>query len=322
MILITGSNGFIGSALFSYLKESGVKVRGTLRKKLDAPEFLEDYYYVGELNSNTSWKDSLSNVKTVVHTAAIVHREAKKESKEILETYREVNTAGTINLAKQSAEEGVKRFIFISTIKVNGESTSTDNQFKDSDHPNPIDAYSISKFEAELGLQEIAQQTEMEVVIIRPTLIYGPGVKANFLSLFNFVSKNYPLPFGLVKNNRRSFLYIDNLLNLIKVCIDHPNAANQLFLVSDDSSFSTYELISMMRRALNQNPRLFNVPLFLFKLAASISGNRKLLDKLLGSLEVDIKKTCDTLNWEPIYNTEEGLKRTAISLNIYQEKDN
>ncbi len=228
-----------------------------------------------------------------------------------LEDFREVNTHGTLNLAQQAADAGVKRFIFISSIKVNGESTELGLPFKSDDHFIPTDPYGLSKYEAEVGLRKIAEKTGMEVVIIRPPLVYGPGVKANFAAMMKWVNKGLPLPFGGIKNNKRSLVSVDNLVDLIITCIDHPKAVNQTFLVSDDEDLSTSQLLSNMASALNVPNRLLPIPASWLSLVAKLLGKPAIAQRLCGSLQVDISKTKKLLNWRPPYSTAECMKKTA-----------
>lgn len=225
--------------------------------------------------------------------------------------YREVNTFGTINLAKQAIQAGVKRFIFISSIKANGEITEVDMPFKSDDKRSPKDGYGLSKSEAEEQLLKLAEETGLEVVIIRPTLVYGPGVKANFASLMNLVSKGIPLPFGCITNNKRSLVSVDNLVDLIITCIDHPKAANQVFLVSDDHDVSTSAMVREMAKALGKATWQLPVPIWCYNLTGKLFNKSDVVDRLTGSLQVDITHTKETLGWIPPQSLEEGFKQTA-----------
>jgi UDP-glucose 4-epimerase len=228
-----------------------------------------------------------------------------------------VNLEGTIALARQAVKFGVKRFIFISSIKVNGEETIIGKPFTADDEPAPRDPYGVSKAEAEQALLGLAATTGMEVVIIRPVLVYGPGVKANFRMLMKWLSKGIPLPLGLVRN-KRSLVALDNLVDLIITCIDHPAAANQVFLVSDGEDLSTTELLQRVGKALGKSARLIPVPACLINIAAMLIGKREVSKRLLGSLQVDISKTCKLLDWAPPVSVDEALKRTTQS--FLQEK--
>jgi len=227
-----------------------------------------------------------------------------------LTEYRNVNYEGTLNLARQAVHVGVKRFIFISSIKVNGEETILGKPFTADDVPNPVDPYGVSKAETEQALLELAASTELEVVIIRPVLVYGPGVKANFRSLIKWVSKGVPLPLGFIRN-KRSLVALDNLVDLTVTCIDHPNAVNQIFLVSDGEDLSTTELLQRVCSALNRPTRLLPVPVWIISFAATLIGKRDVAQRLLGSLQVDISKTQDVLGWSPPVSVDNALQKTA-----------
>ncbi|MDO6639183.1 SDR family oxidoreductase [Shewanella sp. 5_MG-2023] len=305
-ILLTGASGFIGRNLLKSLNGFNVS---TLGGKGDP--FSNGYEYDRvEINSLTDFTECLKDISVVVHCAARAHVMSDISS-DPLQEYREVNTFGTLNLARQSVAAGVKRFIFISSIKVNGESTSFGMPYKHSDPHNPQDFYGQSKSEAELQLIELSNKTDLEVVIIRPTLVYGPGVKANYSSLLNLVSKGLPLPFGLINDNKRSLVSVKNLVDLIITCISHSKAINQVFLVSDDHDVSTASIVKHMSVGLGKSSRLLPVPLWCFRLAGKLLGKSDVVDRLLGSLQVDIKHTKDTLGWTPPQTLEEGFKDTA-----------
>jgi UDP-glucose 4-epimerase len=227
-----------------------------------------------------------------------------------LSEYRDVNVHGTLNLARQAAEAGVKRFIFLSSIKVNGEQTQPGRPFRANDVPAPADPYGISKMEAEMGLRAIAQQTNMEVVIIRPPLVYGPGVKANFASMVKWLQRGVPLPLGAI-DNRRSLLALDNLVDLIVTCTHHPAAANQTFLVSDGEDVSTSELLRRMGGALGRPARLISVPQRILESAAFLLGKEEMARRLFSSLQVNMDITCRLLNWTPPLTLGQGLLRAA-----------
>jgi len=219
-----------------------------------------------------------------------------------------VNSLGTLNLACQAAKAGVSRFIFISTVKVNGERTEKDKPFRFNNPSMPEDAYGISKSEAEFGLRALSKQTGMEVVIIRSPLVYGPGVKANFAAMMKLASKNLPLPLGAI-HNKRSLVALDNLVDLIVTCIDHPKAANETFLVSDDQDVSTTELLNKMTVAAGKKPWLIPVPMKLIQLGAAVLGKKAVADRLCGNLQVDISHTKEVLGWTPPIMLEQGLAR-------------
>jgi len=257
------------------------------------------------------WLSSLESIDCVIHLAARVHV-SKDTAKDPLAEYRIVNVEKTLDLARQASSFGVKRFIFVSSVKVNGELTEKDMPFRADDIPNPQDPYGLSKCEAEAGLIKLAKETGMEVVVIRPPLVYGPGVKANFLSMIKMLDKGIPLPLGNV-SNKRSLVFVDNLVDLLIRVIDHPKAAGQVFLVSDDHDVSTTTLLRSISYALGKKAKLIPVPLFFLKAIFYLIGKPGLSQRLLGSLCLDISKTKKLLNWSPPICFEEGIKRTARS---------
>jgi nucleoside-diphosphate-sugar epimerase len=224
--------------------------------------------------------------------------------------YRRLNVESTLNLARQAVTRGVKRFVFLSSIKVNGDSTSLERPFTAEDMPNPIGAYAVSKHEAEEGLRQIGKQTGLEVVIIRPVLVYGPGVKANFLSMMRLIRRGIPLPFGAIRN-ARSLVAVDNLVDLVRTCLDHQAAPNQTFLVSDGEDISTPELLRRTAAAMDCPARLLAVPELILRSAATIVGKRSVGERLFGSLRVDIVKTRRLLGWNPPMSVDRALKNTA-----------
>jgi nucleoside-diphosphate-sugar epimerase len=245
----------------------------------------------------------------VVHAAARVHV-MNEIASDALAEFRKVNVEGTLRLAKRAAESGVKRFIFISSIKVNGESTLPGKPFKADDTPAPVDPYGISKHEAEQALRQLARETGMEVVIIRPPLVYGPGVKANFLSMLRWLNKGIPLPLGAIRN-QRSLVAIGNLVDLIITCIDHPAAANQTFLVSDGQDLSTTQLLRRLGNALGKKARLLPLPEWLLVAAAAVLRKQSVAQRICGSLQVDISKNRELLGWMPPINMDEAMRQTA-----------
>lgn len=260
---------------------------------------------VGDLNAETDWSDALSAVQVVLHIAARAHV-LKDEVADPLAEYRRVNVAGTLSLAYQAATAGVRRFIFISSIGVNGNTNS--RPFKADDQPDPAEPYAQSKWEAEQGLWQVQQETGMEVVVIRPPLVYGRGAPGNFGRLVGWVNRGVPLPLGAI-HNKRSLVGIDNLVDLIIRCIEHPAAANQVFLVGDGEDLSTTALLRGVGSAMGKPARLIPVPTRLLQFGAILLGKEALAQRLLGSLRVDISKTCELLEWKPPYTVEEGLKR-------------
>lgn len=302
--LVTGVNGFVGSCLSEMMLSKGLSVRGAVRDSSKASKKIPSLV-VGEINAHTNWHSALEGCDAVVHLASRVHV-MKEDSSDPLAKFREVNVEGTANLAHQAVKAGVKRFIFISSIKVNGESTCG-VPFNRSDNPHPQDPYGISKCEAEKVLIEISNNSAMEVVIIRPPLIYGPGVKGNLLSISRVVQKSLPLPLGGLKN-RRDMVSIYNLCDLIMLCLTHPSAANKTFLVSDDSAISTSELVTYMARGMGKKTFLLPAPVKIMEFVARVFNKSSITDRLFGSLEVDISDTKKALAWKPPYSVEESFK--------------
>lgn len=311
-LLVTGANGFVGRALCAESLRRGYAVCAALRHVEDNARLaLEEVEIiaVGTVNAATDWGNALAGCEAVVHLAARVHV-MRDEASDPLTEFRAVNVEGTLNLARQAAKAGVRRFIYLSSIKVNGEQTLPGQPFTEQDEPAPLDHYGISKYEAEEGLRKLAQQTRMEVVIIRPSLVYGPGVKANFLNMMRWLHKGVPLPFGSI-HNHRSLVALDNLLDLIGVCLEHPAAANQIFLVSDGEDLSTTTLLRRMADALGRPVCLMPMPAFLLEAGAALLGRRDMAQRLCGSLQVDISKARTLLGWSPPISVDEGLRRTA-----------
>jgi UDP-glucose 4-epimerase len=291
-ILLTGATGFVGKRLASSLVAETLHFVGR-----SAPEGVEGLFTKANLSGDTDFTECLKGIDVVIHAAARVHV-MKDPSNDPLSAFRAVNTVGTLNLARQAAAAGVKRFIFISTIKVNGDSTSNRLPFKFSDQPNPKEFYGISKHEAELGLQDVCMLTGMEFVIIRPPLVYGHGVKANFATMMSLAKLNLPLPLGGI-NNKRSLVALDNLVDLIKICVAHDGAKNQVFLVSDDNDISTSSLFKSMIRSVGKIPWLIRVPSKWIVVLGVTLGKKDLVDRLCGDLQVDIEHTKATLGWIP-----------------------
>jgi nucleoside-diphosphate-sugar epimerase len=308
-ILLTGASGFVGKAIFNAAQQRGLCVRPVFRS-LDSAKGHPDAVLVPGLDGAADWSQALQGIDVVIHAAARAHI-MREEALDPLVEYRLVNVQGTLNLARQAAAAGVGRFMFVSTIKVNGEATAPGHPFTADDAPAPEDAYSLSKAEAEAQLKLLAQETGMELTIIRPPLIYGPGVKGNLAYLISWVRRGLPLPLGGLSHNRRSLVGLDNLVNLILVCTDHPNAANQTFLVSDGEDLSTTELIRKVGKALRQPARLLWVPAGLISFMAALLGKKAVLGRLVGSLQVDIRKTCEMLDWKPSVAVDEGLRRAV-----------
>lgn len=309
-LLLTGASGFVGGAVAAQLSRLGT-VALLLAGRNPVPELMTSavFVQVAEMDAATNWAAALEDVEVVIHCAARVHVMSDTASDPLAE-FRKVNVAGTLNLARQAVAAGVKRFIFISSIKVNGERTALGRPFTADDLPAPVDAYGISKMEAEQGLRALAAESGLEAVIIRPVLVYGPGVKANFRSVMSWLNRGVPSPLGGLCN-RRSLVGLDNLVDLILTCIDHPAAANQTFLVSDGEDLSTTQLLQRMAQALGRSPRLLAVPAFLLEAAAAMLGKRAMAQRLCDSLQVDIGKTRDCLGWVPPVSVDVALAKTA-----------
>ena len=312
MILVTGSTGFVGGELISRLisESRSIDVVVAVRQlEISWPAEVRSFQ-VGELSISTDWSVPLTGVSSVVHCAARSHVMIDKSTDPLAE-FRRVNVEGSTNLARQAAAAGVKRFVYLSSVKVNGEFTKAGQPFSADDVPSPEDPYGVSKYEAEQLLKQIAIETGMEVVIIRPPLVYGPGVKANFESMMRWVARGVPLPLAAVTDNRRSLVALDNLVDLIVTCLNHPAAANQTFLVSDGEDLSTADLLKRVGGALGHPARLFSMPPALLKLGATLVNKPGIYQRLCGSLQLDITKTRQLLEWTPPVSIDEGLRRAA-----------
>lgn len=299
-ICVTGATGFVGSALCSFLVASGHSVVKAVRKGI-GPNLVA----VGEISAATQWEDAVAGCHVVVHLAARVHvmQETVADPAALFDA---INAVATRNLVQAAALAGVKRFVFISTVKVNGESTLPGRPFSETDTPAPQDAYARSKYRAEEELRKLAAQQRMEWVIIRPPLVYGPGVRANFAMLANAAAKGWPLPLGCIRN-QRSLVALANLVDFIACCIQHPRAADQIFLISDGQDVSTVKLVQLLAQTTGVKARLPCIPLFVLKMAAAILGKRGSVERLSESLQVNISKSRTLLNWVPPVTVEQGL---------------
>lgn len=316
MILVTGATGFVGNALVKRLMADGASGAVVVAlRRLDAlmPEGLK-LVQVGDLLPTTDWGAALPHVYAVVHCAARVHV-MQDSANNPLEAYRQVNVQGTLNLARQAAQAGARRFVFVSSIKVNGEATLPGHPFTADDMPAPLDPYGVSKMEAEQGLREISAHTGMEVVIVRPPLVYGPGVKANFASMMRWVAKGVPLPLGAI-HNVRSMVALDNLVDLLVTCLKHPAAAGQTFLASDGEDVSTTQLLRRTAQALGKQAMLLPVPAGLLQWGAALLGKRDVAQRLCDSLQVDIGKTRQLLGWAPPLTLDQGLTKAVEGLKL------
>jgi len=304
MILVTGADGFIGRAVCERLRAEGYRLRMTARNIRDG------YLATGPIDGMTDWSAALQSVTEIVHCAGRAHV-MNETAADSLGEFRRINVDATENLARQAASSGVKRIVYLSSIKVNGERNAVAGRpFREEDTPAPIDAYGISKLEAENALKKISAQTGLEVVVIRPVLVYGPGVKGNFSTLLRAVSKGWLLPFGSIRN-MRSFVSLDNLVDLILSCVTHPKAANETFLASDGDDISTSELIRRVSISLDRPARLLPVPPVLLKMVAAIMGRGDMMGRLCDSLQVDISKARRITGWHPPRKMEETLTKMA-----------
>ncbi|MGR9087540.1 MAG: UDP-glucose 4-epimerase family protein [Gammaproteobacteria bacterium] len=308
MILITGANGFIGTGLCARMVSEGWPVRASVRPSGQIPPEV-DRIDIGDIDKDTDWTRSLQNVDTVIHLAGRAHV-TKDCALDPLAEFRRINVEGTMNLARQARVFGVRRLIFISSIKVNGENTPLRHPFTALDRPAPSDPYGISKHEAEQGLLQLADASGMEIVIIRPPLVYGPGVEGNFLTMMRWLDKGIPLPLGRVYN-KRTLVALDNLVDLIMTCIRHPAAVNRTFLAGDAEDLSTTELLRRLASALGKKPRLLPIPVGFLNFCLGLLGKRALVQKLCGSLQVDIGQTRSVLDWTPPVKVDDALRKAA-----------
>lgn len=325
-ILVTGANGFVGKMLCARLIQEQHEVYAVMKQHFSMEtwmlcnkEIIPDvetiypssnfhFCYVDDIGANTDWRPYLKDINVVVHLAARTHV-MQENAIDVLTQYRAVNVEGTRQLAKQSTMAGVQRFIYLSSIKIHGEETSS-HIYSEDDAPSPVDAYGISKLEAEQVLKNIAQTGVMEYVIIRPPLVYGPGVKGNFFRLMQLIKWNIPLPFKKI-NNKRTMIYVENLVDIINVALTHPKAANQIFLVGENTSLSTPQLIQHIAKYMKKSSKLYSIPDELLHIITKLARKEQYLKRLTGSLEVNIQKTHTLLNWQPTFEADIAFSKTV-----------
>jgi nucleoside-diphosphate-sugar epimerase len=312
-ILVTGATGFVGAPLIGLLSSQGHQMIGAVRSVPVSRDGFSgtELIAVGDIHSSLDWMPCLAGVDTLVHLANRAHVMHESDAN-FLALYRSINTIGTLQLARQAASAGVKRFIFISSVKVNGESTLPGQSFSPVSESIPTDPYGLSKYEAEQGLRELSLRTGMEVVIIRPPLIYGPGVKANFLKMMKWLEKGIPLPLGSI-TNQRSLLGIHNLLDFISVCLTHPKAAGQIFMISDDHDISTTELLKEIASAMDCTPRLLPIPQYVLEKGFMLLGQSHIAERLCASLQLDITLAKTLLSWKPPYSFKDQINKTVAA---------
>ena len=308
-MLVTGASGFVGQALCAELVRRGCAVRGVVRSHAAIAASIMSVSVISEISADTNWSAAFDGVEVVIHLAARVHV-MNDIASDPLSEFRRVNTAGTEHLARCAAGNGVRRLVYVSSIKVNGEETRDGQRFSETDAPAPQDPYGVSKWEAEQALHRVAKETGLEVVIVRPTLVYGPGMKGNFAQMLNVVGRGIPLPFASLQN-QRSLIYLGNLVDALITCATHPSAINQTYLVCDGEDVSTPYLLRQLASAMDVPSRLFPCPPALLRWAGKLTGKSQQLERLLGSLRVDGDKIRRELNWVPPYSLQQGLQATA-----------
>jgi nucleoside-diphosphate-sugar epimerase len=308
-ILVTGANGFVGRILCTKLVRCHYMVSGAVRRESVNETKNFPIVRIAEIGPTTNWTAALQGIEVVVHLAARVHV-MQDDARDPLSEFRYINTAGTAQLARSAATSGVKRLVYVSSVKVNGEATHEGRKYTEADVPDPQDPYGVSKCEAEQALQRVAAETGLEIVIVRPPLVYGPGVKGNFAQMLKVLAKRIPLPLASVRN-LRSLVYVENLVDALIVCATHPDADGQTYLVSDGEDISTPELLRQLGDAMGHPSLLFPCPPGLLKLAGLLSGKSEQVERLLGSLQVESGKIRRELNWIPPYSLQQGLQTTA-----------
>ena len=310
IVLVTGATGFVGKALLKrLLDDAQFRVRAAVRNEQSALADGVERVVVGELTPDTDWSIALKDVDAIIHLAARVHM-MRETTADPLAEYRRVNGEGSLNLGRQAAQAGVRRLVFVSSIKVNGEATTAGSPYRADDLPEPVDAYGISKREAEAGLLQLAASSKLEIAIIRPPLVYGPGVAANFLKLMQLVKLGLPLPFNNIQN-RRSLVALDNLVDLLILSARHPAAANRVFMVSDGHDLSTSDLIRLIAKSMDRHLIMLPVPSKFLMWCSRMVGKPGIANRLVGSLEVDISVTKEILCWKPMLSPYVAVERTV-----------
>lgn len=307
--LVTGANGFIGRHLVSALRQREFSVKQAVRRNQGLFEPASEVFAVGNIGPATNWDAALDHIDVVVHLAARAHFLEMDSENE----YRTVNVLGTERLARRAAEKGVSRFVYVSSAGVNGNQNRL-KAFTEDDNPNPHDIYTISKWEAEQKLRTVSFETGLEIVVLRPPLVYGPGNPGNFLRLLRLISAGWPLPFGALENHR-SLLFVGNFVHAIIHCAIHPNAAGQTYFVKDEEDISTSKLICNLAELLGRRPRLISFPPSILRCTAKMMGKSADLDRLMASFIIDDSKIRSTLGWKPPYNMMQGLKETVAWYN-------
>ena len=311
-LLVTGANGFVGKALCDKAVLRNINIYGATRKTCNLGNGIKNVV-VGDIDEHTNWQHALINCDVVIHLAARVHV-MQESSRDPLTEFRRMKVLATERLARCASASGVKRLVYLSSIKVNGEETFNGNFFIYTYNPAPQDPYGISKWEAEQVLHEVAKETGLEVVIVRPPLVYGAGVKGNFAQLIAVIKRGIPLPFRSV-GNKRSLIYVGNLVDALLLCSTHPAAVGQTYLVSDGEDLSTPDLLHKLTIVMGQSPRIFAFPITLLKLAGYLTGKSKQIGRLIGSLQVDSSKIRRELGWVPPYTVKQGLQNTVQKVN-------
>ncbi|BBJ00633.1 UDP-glucose 4-epimerase [Ferrigenium kumadai] len=308
-VLVTGANGFVGRVVCEELRAGGYFVRVAVRSQSHYPGI--EIVHVGTVDGHTDWREAVRGIDVVIHLAARVHV-MHDEAADPLEEFRKVNTTGTEQLARTAVALGVRRFVYVSSIKVNGEVTHGEERFTERDVPAPQDPYGVSKWEAEQALHRVAEETGLEVVIVRPPLVYGEAVKGNFAQMMRVVARGLPLPFASVRN-RRDLIYVGNLADALVACAVQPEAKGQTYLVSDGESISTPDLLRLLGSLMGVKSRVFHCPPTWLRLAGMLVGKSAQIERLLGSLQVDSGKICRELNWKPPYTLQQGLHKTIAA---------